>query len=129
MSARRRLDAAWARVLQQRQARLQRADAVLRGHRPAQRLALLRARLQRLQPRAQATIVRTLQQRTQRLHGLARALEAVSPLATVARGYAILQREDGSVLRLAADAHPGELLDARLQDGQVRVRVEGRGTD
>lgn len=127
--ARRRLDAAWARALQLRQARLQRADAVLRSHRPAQRLALLRIRLQRLQPRAQAAVVRALQQRTQRLHGLARALEAVSPLATVARGYAILRREDGSVLRRAQDARAGERLDARLQDGVVRMRVETRDAD
>jgi exodeoxyribonuclease VII large subunit len=58
------------------------------------------------------------------LHGLARSLEAVSPLATVARGYAILQREDGRVVRRVHDVHAGERLDARLADGVLRVRVE-----
>ena len=54
---------------------------------------------------------------------LARSLEAVSPLATVARGYAILQREDGRVVRGVDDAAIGEALDARLADGRLRVRV------
>ncbi|HEY9541281.1 MAG TPA: exodeoxyribonuclease VII large subunit, partial [Luteimonas sp.] len=60
-----------------------------------------------------------------RLRGLARSLEAVSPLATVARGYAIVQHEDGRVVRVVGDAQAGDRLDARLADGTLRVRVEG----
>ncbi|PSD09834.1 hypothetical protein C7E19_23115, partial [Stenotrophomonas maltophilia] len=36
-----------------------------------------------------------------RLRGLARSLEAVSPLATVARGYSILTRSDDGALHCA----------------------------
>ena len=43
-----------------------------------------------------------------RLRGLARSLAAVSPLATVARGYAILQREDGRVVRSVAEVATGD---------------------
>ena len=61
------------------------------------------------------------------LRGLARSLEAVSPLATVARGYAIVLREDGRVVRSVLDAAPGDRLDARLADGTLAVQVLARG--
>ncbi|HUH91050.1 MAG TPA: exodeoxyribonuclease VII large subunit, partial [Lysobacter sp.] len=56
--------------------------------------------------------------------GLARSLEAISPLATVARGYAIVQHEDGRLVRSVLDAAPGDRLDVRLADGRLQVRVE-----
>jgi exodeoxyribonuclease VII large subunit len=50
----------------------------------------------------------------------------VSPLATLARGYAILQREpDGGVVRGPADTGQGQVLRARLAHGSLRLRVEG----
>src|SRR5690606_27497352 len=110
-----------------RVARLRHAEAVLRAMQPTRRLAVLRDRLATLQPRPQATIARRLQRDALHLRGLARSLEAVSPLATVARGYAILQHEDGRVVRGIGDAQAGDRLEARLADGALRVRVEGSG--
>ena len=107
------------RARQERErARLRHAEAVLRAMQPRRRLAVL-------QPRPQAAIARQLQREALRLRGLARSLEAVSPLATVARGYAILQHEDGRVVRGVGDTGVGDRLDARLTDGSLRVRVEG----
>jgi exodeoxyribonuclease VII large subunit len=106
-------------------ARLRHAEAVLRAMQPSRRLAMLRERLSALRPRPQAAIARQLQRDALRLRGLARSLEACSPLATVARGYAILQHEDGRVVRVVGDARVGERLEARLADGSLRVRVEG----
>jgi exodeoxyribonuclease VII large subunit len=121
----RRLQAAWNRQQLRRQSRIGHAGAVLRAMQPERRLALLRLRLRTLGPRAQKATVRALQTRALRLKGLARSLEAVSPLATVIRGYAILQRDDGRVVRSVFDAQPGDGLQARLHDGVLRVRVEG----
>ena len=61
-----------------------------------------------------------------RLRGLARSLETVSPLATVARGYAIVQHLDGRVVRRLSDAEIEDALDVRLADGRLRVRVESK---
>ena len=61
-----------------------------------------------------------------RLRGLARSLETVSPLATVARGYAIVQHEDGRIVRGVSDAAVEDALDVRLADGRLRVRVESK---
>ena len=121
----RRLHAAWRERQQQRGARLRHGGAVLRAHHPGRRLALLQARLQRLRARPQAAIARTLQRDTLQLRALARSLEACSPLATVARGYAILAREDdGRLVRSVAQAAPGDRLQARLADGVLALTVD-----
>ncbi|WP_304412389.1 exodeoxyribonuclease VII large subunit, partial [Xanthomonas sp. SHU 308] len=82
-------------------------------------------RLLALGRRPQAAMARQLQTDAQRLRALARALETVSPLATVARGYSILTRvDDGSVVRSAAQVAPGDRLRARLADGELQLRAE-----
>ena len=120
----RRLAAAWQRRLAADRARLRHADAVLRAAHPQRRLARLRERLAAFATRPQSAIGRRLANDAMRLRGLARSLQAVSPLATVARGYAILQQPDGRVVRSVLDAATGDVLDARLGDGSLRVRVE-----
>ncbi|MNV66136.1 Exodeoxyribonuclease 7 large subunit [compost metagenome] len=51
-------------------------------------------------------------------------LQAVSPLATLGRGYSILLDERGRAVRRAADTHSGQRLKARLAEGELEVRVE-----
>jgi exodeoxyribonuclease VII large subunit len=120
-----RLDASLLRQLEQRIARLRHAGAVLRGSRPERRLAQLRERLSALRGRPLSAVARQLQHDTLRLRSLARSLETVSPLATVGRGYAILRREDGRIVRGTADAPVGSALDATVADGLLKLRVEG----
>jgi exodeoxyribonuclease VII large subunit len=74
--------------------------------------------------RLKAATLARLQQARERLAPLARTLRAVSPLATLDRGYAIVSREDGVILRNAADAAPGSMIEARLAVGKVRAKVE-----
>ncbi len=116
---------------------LLRAHAAVRRH---ERIAALAARLQRLHPRLQLPLLHERMDRNasnlQRIHaerivqrrlqveGLARALDAVSPLATLQRGYAIVRDEHGRVIRSVAQAHPGQRLSARLADGDIAVRVD-----
>lgn len=57
-------------------------------------------------------------------HTLAR-VTALSPAATLQRGYAVLQKADGSVVRRAADVSAGESLRARLAEGALVVSVDG----
>ena len=66
----------------------------------------------------------SLEQRRLRLSGLARALNAVSPLATLERGYAILlDPANGRVIRATAEVSAGQRVDARLVDGTLPLRV------
>ncbi|GAA2996492.1 exodeoxyribonuclease VII large subunit [Streptomyces fulvorobeus] len=56
-------------------------------------------------------------------HTLARVV-SLSPAATLERGYAVLQRPDGHVVRSPAEAGaPGDELRARVSDGDFVVRV------
>ncbi len=122
----RRLDAALRKQLERHHARLRHADAVLRAMHPRRRLALMRQRVDALRIRPRAALARLLQHDALKLRGLARSLEAVSPLATVARGYAIVQHIDGRIVRSVHDAVEGDALQARLQDGMLPVRVLGK---
>jgi exodeoxyribonuclease VII large subunit len=53
-------------------------------------------------------------------HTKARLL-ALSPAATLSRGYAIVQHSGGGVVRLAADVSAGERLTVRLAEDQLTV--------
>ena len=59
----------------------------------------------------------------ERFARLAAALDALSPLKVLGRGYAIPQRSDGAVLRSAKEAMPGETLRLRMADGKVSCKV------
>ncbi|MEV4253165.1 exodeoxyribonuclease VII large subunit, partial [Spirillospora sp. NPDC049652] len=58
-------------------------------------------------------------------HARARLL-ALSPAATLARGYAIVQRDDDGVVRDAASVEDGEALVVRLAEGRLGVTVTER---
>lgn len=55
---------------------------------------------------------------------LAAALDAMSPLKVLGRGYAIAQKEDGGVVRSVKDVKPGERLALRMSDGNISVITE-----
>lgn len=56
-------------------------------------------------------------------HQLART-RALSPLATMARGYAVARRTDGQVLRSTAEFAQGDRFEVRLTDGHVLAAAE-----
>ncbi|MGY3203818.1 exodeoxyribonuclease VII large subunit [Streptomyces sp. TE5632] len=49
---------------------------------------------------------------------------ALSPAATLQRGYAVLQRADGHAVRDPGGVEPGEVLRARVSEGEFTVRVD-----
>jgi exodeoxyribonuclease VII large subunit len=68
---------------------------------------------------------RVTEVRRGRLTLAVQGLQARSPLATLARGYAIVTRlPDRLILRDAAQAPPGTQVRARLADGELICRVE-----
>lgn len=50
-------------------------------------------------------------------------LRALSPLATLERGYAVLRTADGAVVRDPADVADGDALDARVAGGRLELEV------
>ena len=121
-----RLPAALDRRLGEHRARLLGLEARLRGAAPTQRLLLARTRLAGAEQRLHATVPRLLNTLQGRVLAAERTLQALSPLATLQRGYAILQQADGSVVRDAGQVAPGEALAARLARGELTVEVVTR---
>jgi exodeoxyribonuclease VII large subunit len=105
-------------------ARLEQLSVRLRSHPPGARLPNLAQHDLELRRRLVAAWERDLERRRQRLAELARALNAVSPLDVLKRGYAILFDDAGNVLRSADAIQPGARLRARLADGELPLRVE-----
>jgi exodeoxyribonuclease VII large subunit len=58
------------------------------------------------------------------LAGLRAQVRALSPQATLDRGYAVVQRDAGGIVRDAATVSKGERLHARVATGTLHVVVE-----
>jgi exodeoxyribonuclease VII large subunit len=105
-----------------------RLEALERRRPLAHPLAIVATRQQRVDEllgRVDRLCRRMLTPQEQRLALAAQRLESASPLALLARGYAVVTHpEDGTVVRSAAQARPGDLLGVRLRDGRLEARVE-----
>lgn len=98
-------------------AQLEHAVPIPRLHRGRQQLAHLALRLSHGSRQI-------LDQRRQQLAGLGNNLDALSPLATLRRGYAIVSDSKGVLVRSSKQLRSGDLIDTRLAQGHVRSRVE-----
>ncbi|MGN0478656.1 MAG: exodeoxyribonuclease VII large subunit [Hominenteromicrobium sp.] len=64
-----------------------------------------------------------------RLADLSGRLDAMSPLKVIARGYALLSHEDGTILRSVREARQTEEIMARVADGRLYLTVTGAAPD
>ncbi len=62
----------------------------------------------------------------ERLAAAAGRLDALSPLAVIARGYSVVRTANGALVRRLDQVAEGELIEARLPDGWLRAQVVGR---
>jgi len=105
--------------------RLTNAAALLARSSPARRLAPLRQRLEVAQRRLPGAMQRRLQVAREHFERSMRTLNAVSPLATLERGYAIVTDSAARVVTNAAMLAPGAQIEARVARGSVRATVTG----
>lgn len=75
--------------------------------------------------RIRARIDVRLEQETTRVSRLHASLEALSPLSTLERGYAIVQRKGDGIVRTPADAPDGAELVVMLAEGSVSAISRG----
>ncbi|CAN5798730.1 exodeoxyribonuclease VII large subunit [soil metagenome] len=88
-----------------------------------------RAALDRLRERMERAARERVARRRDRLATLAARVEALSPLSTLRRGYAVARSPEGRVLRTAADFRKHPEFSLRLVDSLVACRVTGIETD
>ena len=131
-----------AAQLRARYERLQRAHPGSRLTQHAQRLDELELRLRRvldtqlhttmaqlapLRARLDAAWARVAAAALARLELAARALNAISPLATMERGFAVVVRAaDGALVRQSADVPVGSEIEAHLVDGVLIAQVTSK---
>jgi len=114
-----------ANALQRAQRRLGAAayslsPAQLRAH-----VSAAQARFAALSQARDAGIAARLDMARQKFGLAAAALDAMSPLRVLERGYAIAQDAQGRVVREANAVAPGDALRVRLRKGALGCRVEG----
>ena len=83
----------------------------------AQRVDELSMRMERL-------MKHMLERKKMMLERLAGQLNALSPLAVLSRGYALVQDENQKLIRSAAQVKSQQVIDLKFADGEVRVRAE-----
>jgi exodeoxyribonuclease VII large subunit len=73
--------------------------------------------------RLQSTATQTIAIHQTRLNRASARLEALSPLAVLSRGYALVYASDGTLLRSSAGTSPGDTIRARLAQGALEATV------
>ena len=90
---------------------------------PSRDLAARSEDVARLRDRARRCTTAALDRADADLVSTRARVRALSPQATLDRGYAVLQRPDGHVVRDPADVTDGDLLQARVAGGRLHLRV------
>jgi exodeoxyribonuclease VII large subunit len=90
---------------------------------PQRQLEVYRARAQELLQRLYLSKQQGLIQRRMRFEMAQRALYAISPQATLERGYAVVTGPGKVVLRQASQISPGAGIEVRLAKGRIKGKV------
>ena len=93
---------------------------------PVRRLQTERQRLDELTRRGNAAQTHRLELAAEKLKGLENRLLALSPLAVLGRGYAVVTKNK-KVVSSTAQVREGDALRVRVQDGEFDARVTGNG--
>ena len=113
-----RLRLAWQSSMQRHQAQNQRLLQQLHAHSPADRLQHRQATLSTLEIRLKTLIDARLSHHRGAWQSVSRALDTVSPLATLGRGFAVVQYQ-GQVLSDANSVKTGDNIHTRLAKGEL----------
>jgi exodeoxyribonuclease VII large subunit len=125
-----RLRVALRLILRSKAMHLNALGSSLAHHSPAVRLAQIAGRYRQLGQELQVAMGACLQRSARALEGAARTLDAVSPLATLHRGYAIVTRDrDQALVRSHRDVDMGEAVHIRLARDQLGARITDLETD
>jgi exodeoxyribonuclease VII large subunit len=119
-------------MLDRLRAAMERHDRAARGlarHRPEAAYARREADLRHAADRLRTGLASLIQRRGAALESAARGLDLVGPHNVLRRGYSVTLRRDGTVVRSATEAKPGDPLRTRLADGSFESIVTPEGAD
>ncbi|WP_305906499.1 exodeoxyribonuclease VII large subunit [Methylomarinum sp. Ch1-1] len=120
-----RLQRIWRQQLQQCQAQLEAKSQALTRHNPAEKICQQQQKLLYFEERIKRAMQQKLEQLQRRQAGICQTLHAVSPLATLERGYAIVSdRQSGEIIKSSRQLNPGDILETRLGEGRYTSQVK-----
>ena len=120
-SYRNRLTSSTLSLLNEHKTVLSSLISELRYASPERRIQSERQRVDELARRTYSSLAYRLQVQSTHVNGLQKRLAALSPLAVLARGYAVVTRkDDGSVVSRVAQA--SGTMNVRVSDGEFKVK-------
>jgi exodeoxyribonuclease VII large subunit len=119
-----RMERAERQILEQHRRRVEAAAAAVRHYDVRRMLSGIRRELDSRVAALAATARTLLLQRAGRLNQLAGQLEALSPLAILDRGYALVFDSSGTLLKDAERVKAGDEISARLAKGSINATVK-----
>jgi exodeoxyribonuclease VII large subunit len=120
-----RMDDAVLFPLRSQSRRIDKLAATMLRHDPRQSLGRAQQRLVSSRIHLDRAMERTLHESRTALASLGARLHALSPLAVLDRGYAIVLGRDGALIRSKAQVAPGDKITTRVSDGAFTSRVDG----
>jgi exodeoxyribonuclease VII large subunit len=112
-----------SRIDQQRW-RLDHVENRLASRSPTNRIRSDRQRLDEWSHRANQAIFHQIRVQRARLEGLGQYLVSLNPTSIFERGYAMISRLDGKIVRSVNQANPGDPLIVQVSDGKFQVEVK-----
>lgn len=122
-SAQQRLNQSLKHRVIRRRLRLERCLSSRLFRRPQE---LLRERMQTLdqyQERLSVAIAKAIERRTRRWQLADEKLNMLNPMKVLQRGYSVVRRQDGAIVRRADTVESGDALEVWLQEGRLGVVV------
>lgn len=119
-----RMNQAMERCLSERRSRLKRLATSRALISPQNYLQDRRMLLEYQQHRLVNGLNSAVAGQQRRVAAVAAALDALSPLKVLGRGYSIARKEDGTLLTSIKQAQPDTQFNLRMADGEVPCRVE-----
>ncbi|QGZ94484.1 exodeoxyribonuclease VII large subunit [Terricaulis silvestris] len=119
-----RLNAALVANTRAAQSKLDRVAARLRPEALVQDIARRHDHLVRTTARLQPAIKRTLEGHRKHLDGATRMLESLSHKSVLARGFVMVHRDDGTLVRAAKDLNAGDVIDLTFADDHKKAVID-----
>lgn len=119
-----RLDRAAEVLLQNWGANYAALESRLQRVSPLQKILSDRQRIDELAIRAGGALANRLVLRKTRLDGLEQKMESLNPSAILGRGYAVVARRDGRIVRRVGDVGAGDEVQIRVSDGDIEATVD-----
>lgn len=119
-----RLERGERQVLERLRRQWETVSSAVRHYDARRVLAGIRGELEAVTAATAAAMRNQLLQNKVRLERMGRALEMLSPLAILERGYALVFDGTGRLVKDAAQVQAGEEISARLARGEIRATVQ-----